>query len=220
MKKILPLFLVLLLASCQKDEPKLSCTKEIDDWAKETVETMNQFDRGEIVSLPLSRQRAIYRGLSADAKCALWQAKLSLVREDKSLSTIEVAKLEDLYRHLSPNLYQDENIRESFIVYAEKWRDRMIKDHGWNDDKIFFYVCTWMSHTEFQESVLLDKISEEIMSKGPIIPGTDQKKDCNCHYSYYCVSSGLGSTCDSGYPCNLAPGCGILGTSSCDGFCS
>ena len=60
---------------------KLSCDNDVNIWAKEHLATYLDATRSEIVSLPLSRQRAIYRGLSPEKKSSLWKAKISYLIE-------------------------------------------------------------------------------------------------------------------------------------------
>lgn len=62
----------MFILSCGK-EPKLSCIPEIDLWAKENIDYYESSEFDEMITLPLSRQRAIFRGFSPEKKVSLWK---------------------------------------------------------------------------------------------------------------------------------------------------
>lgn len=61
----------IVLCSC--NDQVLSCNEEINSWAKQNVTLFEHAERVEIVSLPFSRQRAFFNGLSPMKKVELWR---------------------------------------------------------------------------------------------------------------------------------------------------
>ena len=201
----------ILLCSC--NDQVLSCDEEINSWAKQNVTLFEHAERVEIVSLPFSRQRAVFNGLSPMKKVELWLYKENLILESKTLSNSEKSAICELFDLLSPAICSNKEARRSFIEYAEVWETKMRELYGWDDRMLFYTVWTWMSQDEFFASVSSD---EYIETKSQ----TDPKPiDCNCRYDVYCDGRVHGERCDKGILCEQVGGCGVLGTSSCNGVC-
>ena len=82
------MFLVTLI-SCSKT---LSCDPLINEWAKANCDYYELASREEIISLPMSRQRAIYVGLSGERKVQLWREKAKMVIETGILTEDDVGE--------------------------------------------------------------------------------------------------------------------------------
>lgn len=214
MKRLLLLFFtVTCLVSCVKT---LSCDSAVDKWAKQNIEYYSTASRDEIVSLPLSRQQAIYRGLSAERKVELWQIKKELVYKSGSLSDAEYEDYVKLFNFMQPAHYESVNGIKILNAYAEKWMDIMVTKHFWGDEQLFEFSHIWMTKEEFTNAVL----SDNILTKGVSLPGMEEEVICNCIYSIYCKTSGLGSICHDSPSCKDGDeGCGIVGSSNCKGTC-
>ena len=74
----------------------LSCDPEINEWAQSQIGLYENASRAEIVSLPLSKQRAIYAGLSCDKKVALWKEKIKILTESGELSQDELLDINQM----------------------------------------------------------------------------------------------------------------------------
>lgn len=214
---LLCIFTLICFASCTKT---LSCDPAIDEWAKKNVEYYSMAPRDVIVSLPLSRQQAIYRGLPAERKVELWRAKMNLVRASGVLSREECEDYAKLFDFMQPYHYENEKGRKELNIYAEQWKEIMVVRHSWTEEKLIELSHIWMTKNEFSNALL----SDNIVTKGGNLPETDTgvggEVICNCIYSIYCKTSGLGSICDDTPMCKAGDeGCGIVGTSNCTGTC-
>lgn len=199
--------------SCVKT---LSCDSVVDEWAKENLGYYSTASRNEIVLLPLSRQQAIYRGLSAERKFELWQIKKDLVYKSGVLSDEEYEDYVKLFNFMQPVHYEDEKGVKLLNAYAEKWMETMVTKHFWGDDQLFEFSHIWMTKEEFTNAVL----SDNILTKSVSLPGLEAEVICNCIYSIYCKTSGLGSICHDSPSCKSGDEeCGIVGTSNCTGTC-
>ena len=203
----------LIMVSCST-KPELSCDPIVNMWAKENIAKYENASRETIIELPISRQRAIYNGLSSQKKVDLWKSKQLLVKESNCLSETEYNDYSILFDYLKPEHYDSMDRRKELIEFANRWSMLMRSKHGWDDEKIIVYSHIWMTLEEFTIAVLSDRNFET----KSITPGFDQIKNCECIYSAYCQLSAGGKICSESN-CNRVEGCGILGTSTCDGVC-
>ncbi|MCM1176815.1 MAG: hypothetical protein NC308_06860 [Clostridium sp.] len=72
------IFVMAVALSCSKT-PRLSCSPEINAWAIDNVDYYETVCRDEFIELPLSKQRAVYVGVTGKKKVQLWQEKLDMV---------------------------------------------------------------------------------------------------------------------------------------------
>ena len=219
MKKGLFYFALLVMVSCSK-EPILSCDPMINAWALENVDHYEYTNRSTIVEMPLSRARAILRGLSVERKMSLWQEKYELVKEKGLLSKEELEAYKQLIQRNTKATYTDIKVKKSFLQYAEQWSANMKSSYGWNDEKLFFYTETWMLEEEYYISLLRDLAKQgRGVEEGDGDSSTEPDlKDCNCLYDMGCP--GLGYNCDKSKRCKYVDDCGLLGHSNCKGLCS
>ena len=209
------LSLMIVLPACQQ-KLTLSCDPEINNWAQENIQYYVSSTRSEIVSLPLSRQRAIYRGLPGEVKVQLWKEKYEYVKKNNLLSEEELSLFSYLINSLNKEIFEDEEKRKMFNSFAEQWENIMREQFGWGDDKVFSIACCWMTEDEFAQAVVLDTMLHTRGESGDF--NSSDKEDCDCRYDIYCQRMSF-TECRKNIDCNESDGCGIVGTSSCTGKC-
>lgn len=214
MKRFLFINLTLIsLISCQKT---LSCDPVIDAWAKENLEYYSNAGRNEIVALSMSRQMAIYRGLTSEKKVELWKAKKHLVHQSGILSEAEYNDYSRLFDYMKPYHYDSAKGMQELRNYAGEWKALMQDKYSWDEEKLFVFSHIWMTRQEFLQAILCDSV----ITKGNGAPGTHGDGTCDCSYSIYCQTSGLGRVCSDKDKCKQGDGgCGIVGSSNCTGIC-
>lgn len=212
MKKRSIFILFVLFTICACSQVKLSCNEEIDRWAKEHITEYECAPRDSMVVLPYSHQRALFNGLSPEKKCELWLIKKDEIMTSEDYSSQEKVSINELFDSLSPKTYTSKTAKNEFLSFASCWEEKMRSVFNWDDERLFFTVCTWMNKVEFFESVRIDEL---LTTKG----NGDVNNDCNCRYDIYCSSRISGEICDHDSNCDEVGGCGVFGTSSCNGVC-
>lgn len=217
MKRILYVFLsctwVSFMTSCAE---QFSCDPIINEWAKDNIEYYSKAERDEIIQLPLSRQNAIYVGLSGEKKIELWKAKQRLVRDLNILSEQEYVDFSKIFDFLQPYHYESEKGRNELIQYAESWKNIMVTRYAWDEEKLFDLSHIWMTKEEFVNSAMYDMLMTKVDVSDDIV----KPKVCECIYAIYCATSGLGTQCSSYPACKQGDNyCGIVGSSNCTGTC-
>ena len=131
--------------SCKKNTLTLSCSKEINDWANSVIAYYELAPREQIIQLPISRQRAIFRGLSSKRKVSLWNDKLSLILYDETYTEEQCADFSVLIKQLDATVFDDEVCQKAFNEYAELWETSMKDKYGWDENVLFMLAYTWMT---------------------------------------------------------------------------
>lgn len=213
---LLSLMSFLLCVACGKS-PKLSCDPEINEWAQSQIGLYENASRAEIVSLPLSKQRAIYAGLSCNKKVALWKEKIKILTESGELSQDELLDINQMMFWFESIKNQSKEEREEFNQKAEPYLEQITLKHNWDKDKVFYLFFTWMTEDEFIASMQYENSG---VSKKDRLPSDDyvHKKSCNCTSSFWGCPGGM--YCSKVTPCTGTENCGIMGTSDCNGYCS
>lgn len=215
MRNAVFIFLAIMFV-CVACEKTLSCDPYLNEWANTNLSYFESADRDEFVQLPLSRQRAIYAGLSGEKKVALWKNKMQLVKQSGELSEEEFEMYSRLFDFLEPWHYDSYKGRVVMNAYADRWKKQMEERYSWDEEKFFIYTYTWMTLLEFQSAMMYDDLLTKAGAGS--LPG--MTLECNCIYSIYCKTSGLGSICSSSPECKQgAEDCGIVGNSNCTGTC-
>ena len=203
-------FSILLLAISSCSQSRLSCDDDIDIWAKTHLEEYLNAERDLIVSLPLSRQMAIFIGLTPQKKLDLWYAKLSTILEDSSYSLSDKRIINKLYHKLSVNAIEKDEVGNKLMDECLK----IINKLEWDDEKLFFSFGTWMTRDEYYQALWADS---------PVLtrietPGDEPHLFCECSKMITnCSAQGL--TCYTNVNCEPKQGCGVFGLGLCRGVC-
>ena len=201
--------------SCSlENEPCYSCNPETEAWTKANVQNYSNASRNEIVVLPISRQKAMFRALSGEQKVNLWHGKLSYIFDDDRLSTEEKEELKTLISYLQPHHYNTKKGLREIQQYYLDWENNMRIVYNWDDSKLFLYTYTWMTDTELKKAIINDGIYSLRTSTR-----SEEITDCECRYDSECNYDPDGDICNSSIPCELKSGCGGLGAFNCDGMC-
>lgn len=121
-------------------------------------------------------------------------------------------------RHCSYALCDHIYTSEPSEDYEEEikiWEKTMREKWGWDDEKIYFSSCTWLTREEYY---LCIQMQTEIRVRAIDEPSQDEIKECDCHYSLGCPGM---LSCEKHSPkgCTEIKDCGIVGSSYCDGVC-
>ena len=208
--------IVFTLSSCSEG-PLYSCDPEVEAWTKANICEYYDADRAKIVKLPLERQQAVARGIPKDRKVALWRTKLQYIMEDNRLTVAEKHALQQLYQFVEVKYYKTKQGLEQLRKFANAWEQKMYAEYGWDEQKLFFYACTWMTEDEMMQSVIQDGV----MSLRTSTRSENNLPACTCRYDSFC--NRYGKKCkDSPQNCNydsFDDNCGLIGGFPCDGIC-
>lgn len=212
-------FAILLALSC--NDADLSCDPAINAWAKESISEFENSSVEDIVQLPLSRQQAIYRGISGKKKMELWSAKFQHTFMDDRLNKSEKEQLMSLYSRMSAKIFDSTEEWEVLESYLCEWESAMREQYNWDDTKFFLYCQIWLTESQLKRAVHYDSITKSI---GDIVSGmgsgTTESSKCTCLTDIYCSFAEGQYRCEiENNKCELNNGCGWLGGQSCTGTC-
>ncbi|WP_278686243.1 bacteriocin fulvocin C-related protein [Alistipes finegoldii] len=210
-KQVLVCCISILLLSCSSDA-KYSCNPEVEKWARTNIDKYVTATRSEIVELSMEQQRAILRGLPADKEANLWREKLAYIMQDSKLSEEEKQEVKSIYDYFIPYFYSQDGLEEA-EEYEKEWINHMQTTYNWDNDMIYYYVCTWLIAEEYekvllQESLKTLRVSTRSEADAP---------DCECRYDSECHND---RDCNIKANCKITGKCGIGGQWSCDGLCN
>lgn len=140
------------LASCNRN--KYSCDPDVEEWTRTHLNEYLSAERESIVSLPLSRQMAVYNGLSPEGRARLWEAKLTiLINDDKNYSNDERVLFNLLLDFVSPKLFDEKSDTEKLFSEYEALAKRIFEG---KQEKFASALCTWMTEEEYMRSLIAD----------------------------------------------------------------
>jgi hypothetical protein len=207
---VVPITLVMCcFEGCQKDELLYSCDSEINDWVIENKTVYANVPRAEMATFSYDKQLGLFRSFSPEQRVRLYQEKYRYLMGLESLSVPEKEQIHKIYALLLPDIYVSKENRRKFNEFADKWTEESIMLFGWSLKDVFVYTHTWLT----SEEVVV------MMNSLPRLKSTQAEDNCNCHYTIACPGFGFDWSCVTG-GCKLKDGgCGIFGTTDCDGIC-
>jgi hypothetical protein len=123
-----------------------------------------------------------------------------------------------LINFLKPEHYT--TLNTEFLQYANSKESILRNTYGWDDAKVYTFTNSWML-----ESEILDYLATAVSINpgshgGGGNGGGGTTNACTCYYNYYCyIKGGLGGSCVSNNCNKPNGGCGVFGTTNCDGKC-
>lgn len=128
--------------------------ENLEKWAKENFEYYSQAPRSEMVKLPLDKMRAIYSMFSPERKAEVWKYKWNDVKKSKHLSKEEKKELRNVYRMVSPEIYEygDSEADRKFKKASTELEKTLVEEYGWSEDKLFFYCMVALTEAEWKEN--------------------------------------------------------------------
>jgi len=229
MKKELSLFVFFVIiglfaTSCKKDNinENFSCNPEINQWAKTNLKSVQLLTRDELTQLPISKQRAAWRTLSAERKLELWKDKYAemnklnwTIEERNHLELlVNELKVEFFLEPTSIERIEIQNIGDQFLL---TWISFAQSELHWNQH--FLYSIGFRLDNPVSNNRLLETNSSNLGDEqGPPPPGP---VECACNASDpgndFCGAFDM-LECVSG-ACVENDGCGWWWSHSCDGLC-
>ena len=144
MKHIFYFVVLFLLMSCNK-----SGKKEVKD---EDFKVNDEMFRSELVTLPMERQKEIYRTLSPEMKHQLYEYKYTIDLASDRLTDKEKKYLTQFKNEFCTieTFSNPEGISEEVQSNCiQSFKDNL----GWLDDKIYIYTMTFMTADEIEKYI-------------------------------------------------------------------
>jgi hypothetical protein len=152
--------------------------------------------------------------LSPVEKSLLWQRHIDkYINNDRISPALKIHALK-LRAIVNEKLFEDlgstssENFLNKFEV---EWFAEPLKKGLFTKDDLLLLATTFGMGSDKLLSMEREQILDEVV---PVVEEGD--KSCNCYYSLSCP--GNGNSCIEG-GCKKVDGCGLLGTTRCDGLC-
>ncbi|MCM1501517.1 MAG: hypothetical protein NC115_02470 [Bacteroidales bacterium] len=146
MKRIFILLAVLAMAACNSGRSNAEL---------EALSGMNVNDtltRVDLVKMDIARQREIFNALSPEKKSDLYRYKIYKDIKNNEFTKEERAEMTGLLKKVSPEIYTSG--KDKFDRFSQEFEGRMLRDLGWDDQKLFKYTMTIMTGEEFREYLL------------------------------------------------------------------
>lgn len=207
------IMLGMLLFSCkEKSELLYSCDPNIDQWVKENLVEIRQMKRDEWNELDERLKKPVFSAFTKNQKQCFWLQKIDEIIElgwnEQELNHWLLAKKEIEKRVGAFDDVQNQNDVDSLEIYFFEWKNIAIKEFFW--PKSFIMATLYVGNKVIDKEGTLEIIEKDVKLK------TSTENDCECLYGVGCLP--YGGTCYKGN-CNNVIGCGLLGTSLCDGTC-
>ena len=209
-----PVFLI--LCSCTK-ETRLSCDPFTNSWAKGKVSYYEEVGRDELLKLSLSEQRAIINGLSGQKRVSLWNEKLEIVKQEKSLSNEELLIFEEIIDYIKPYHFEESSKAEELLAFTEEKLKTLYTKYGWDEEKEFFYLHTWLTESEYNDAFLFE-ITQTSSGQGYDDDDNTNPNQNDCKCMPYRLECSAGMICVEGN-CKTVKGCGLFNQKNCTGTC-
>lgn len=123
---------------------------DLRKWADDNAEYYSKASRSEFVKLPYEKQLALYNEFSGEKIVSLWQYKAKAIENDASLSDAEKSELKKLFDFVRPCHFDTGDGKAEFNAFASGWADRMRKEYGWDEEKLFIYASSWLTSDEIK----------------------------------------------------------------------
>lgn len=204
-----------VFVSCQK-EVKYSCDEKIDQKVKKNRSSNQSITRYELAHLEdLDYQMGVFLSLTPENKVRIFNEKVIAEQNNPHLNTNEKAILYQMITYLQPAHYT--TLNNEFKIFSHEREIILRNIHGWDNAKVYIFTNSWLLESEIIDYIAM-KASGGSHGGGGANP--PKSNDCTCYYGYYCWIKGGGSgSCVTG-SCNKPNGgCGIFGTTNCDGKC-
>lgn len=212
------LFATMMLTACRKDEAVYSCNPTLNEKIKKNRNANQQITRYQLAHISdLDEQMGIFLSLSNDNRVRIFREKILAEQDNPHLTSVEKAILQNMITFLKPSHYATEN--QEFIRYAQNQENILRNTYGWDDAKVYIFTNSWMLESEIQDYIVskMNAPGGGGTSGGGMGGGS---LDCTCYYNYYCWLKGGGSgSCVSDGCSKANGGCGVFGTTNCDGRC-
>ena len=233
---IATLFCILLGYSCQKGDLHYSCNPQIDQWAKDNYENIQNFTKIEFESLNNGEQKAAYAIMGTKQRHALWMAKLNDVLQlEWTPQEAEHIKSLILFVEENKSLFADnetEDDRNKFELFMYVWIEYSKETLKWDKETIYS-ICgdpnnAIMIKTRYGHKKLTISRSYEI---GQSTLKTRSESggtfgDCTCSQeSDWCdifgeMPSSVMSCNNNNHNCNVVRNnCGTFWKFDCNGIC-
>ncbi len=209
----------MVFVSCQKEQETFSCNTKINDKVIKNREANQNISRYDLAKLDdLDYQMGVFLSLSAENKVRIFNEKITAEQNNAHLNSGEKGILNEMISFLTPEHYTSLNSQFQNFAYLKETELR--NAFGWDDAKVYIFTNSWMLEKEIEKYISAKQVAGGGSGGGTTGGGTTDVNGCTCFYSYYCWIKGGGSgTCESGN-CKRPPGgCGVFGSTNCDGKC-
>lgn len=211
-KSTYAIIFILLLISCSENiKHEFSHDPEINSWVKQHKKEILTYNREKIKTYNLAKQKAILRVFSPEKKKAIWKEKIDYI------FSLELSEEEKKYFNKFKTIFKALDYKEPISDELDGKLYKLVINgkelFDW-DDK--FIYETFFSVGDVNQ--IKSKSTVNLSSKAVPVLDDEDKVDCYCRYSISCP--GFSPSCKDKDKCeNANTDCGVLGTSSCTGYC-
>jgi hypothetical protein len=211
------IFTMTTMISCNKNEPVYSCDEKIDQKVKENRDGNQNITRYELAHLEdLDYQMGVFLSLTSENKVRIFNEKITSEQNNTHLNSNEKAILNQMIAYLVPDHYT--TLNAEFQDFSHSKETILRNTYGWDDAKVFIFSNSWMLESEILDYIAMKASGGGGHGGGGV--GGVGTNSCTCYYGYYCWIKGGGSgTCVTGNCTKPNGGCGVFGTTNCDGKC-
>ena len=193
MKTKLIVFFALAFVSCQNDNtlPTSSLTdQDLTPWKEAT-------------QIPFENYKAYFRSLTPNQKYSIWKVKFEFLSLNNEWNENQLGFIKTMQSMISPEFFSELLPRSEDQRLVDKALEAFTEEDVYLS---FFIPHTFKTREEVKEFARLTASSGARLSAA----------ECECYYS---ISCGLYVDCIEEDCQESLGGCGIVGTTNCDGKC-
>lgn len=233
-------FSILFVSSCQKDEEIYSCDPEMDRWAKNNYESIQNLTTTEFLNLEYRMQKVAYVAMGGEQRHKIWMDKLYDILQ-MEWSQEESNHIESLISFIGKNQSLFDNSetqqdRDQFELFMYRWIEKSEEKLCWERETIHS-ICGDPNKairvtTRGQRGILtIPKVLEFMTERQASMIKTRSESgeesawpNCSCSQtSDWCDIFGeipVISCNSNNYNCKIVKNdCGLFWKYDCDGIC-
>jgi len=179
--------------------------------------------------------KPVYNSLSPSRKADIWIEKFSTMSKSSKWNQEEVSHFQKMILRINSKYFIDIASGEELRQFAKQWEEEGIEKFKWSKAHTYVMLISFNTFDDISPERLkfIENYNPETLfsrenGNGAVvnerkIPDSESvtvRTNCSCCYDSWCQIMALDSSvhCVEG-SCREVGGCGIFGTSECDGIC-
>jgi len=193
-----------------------SCDTEINEWAKNNIETLKTIKRKDFIKLSEAKQKSAFRTFKPYKRKQLWIEKVIQIKS-LDLTNDEIKHLLIIEEFIKKYDFSKE-ISAKEDIFLKSWFNEGKERYNWT---VYFLLTGFTNldnavKTKEQFKNTYAKKNSSIVNK--IVDSPISTDGCDCRWNITCEIVHQGSCSDG---CDVTTfGCGWLGMQSCTGDCT
>jgi|GEM_PF-2391402 len=191
-------FFISIFITCQREEIELSGKEELKIEIKEILSMEDRY-----------KALLAFNALNPKGQAAYWKERLNFIIFSKNYSFEQIKHINQLINRIDPLLYQNDILAlEEFYFFAEEWT---ISGLNLFEKEELFFIAFQIETKDY---------TVPIVDPGNGGGSGGYQPNCKCNKSSWAACYfGAHGDCVSSNCQSTNWGCGIIGTSQCDGEC-